>query len=371
LNKVITLDDLRRFAVTRSLFKPTTLKRALNRLGFVQADPIRAPARAQDLILRHRVGDYHAGDLERLYPELGIEEDFFVVYGFVTRPVQALMHPRANAGVPAEDSARWPAAREKRARRLLEFVRKRGAAHPREVDKYFSHGTVTNYWGGLSNATTHLLAAMHYRGMLRVARRESGVRIYAAQLNGAEPGDTAERLARIDALVDVAVRLYAPLPGPCLSDLVRRLRFAVPQWRSELKNAFKRAKQRLSHARVDGLDWYWPAEENVKCSESPNTVRFLTPFDPIVWDRDRFELLWGWVYRFEAYTPAPKRKLGYYAMPLLWRDRIIGWANLCVQKERLKPEFGYVEARAPNDRAFRHELEAELDRMKFFLSIRR
>src|SRR5215217_7826477 len=101
---LITLDHLRRFAVGRSLFKPTTLKRALDRLGFVQADPIRAPARAQDLILRHRVRDYHAGNLERLYPRLGIEEDFFIVYGFLTKSVQALMHPRANAGVPAESS---------------------------------------------------------------------------------------------------------------------------------------------------------------------------------------------------------------------------------------------------------------------------
>src|SRR5436190_12749547 len=145
---LITLDDLRRFAVARSLFKPTTLKRALDRLGFVQADPIRAPARAQDLILRHRVKDYHAGDLERLYPRLGIEEDFFVVYGFLTRPIQALMHPRANAGVPAEGAGPRPAAREKRARLLLDFVREHGAVHPREVDSYFSHGTVRNYWGG-------------------------------------------------------------------------------------------------------------------------------------------------------------------------------------------------------------------------------
>jgi hypothetical protein len=77
---MITIDDLRRFAVARSLFTPTTLKRALHRLGFVQADPIRAPARAQDLMLRHRVKDYCAGDLERQYTKLGIEEDFFVVY---------------------------------------------------------------------------------------------------------------------------------------------------------------------------------------------------------------------------------------------------------------------------------------------------
>ena len=74
----LTLDDLRRHAVARSLFAPTTLPRAIARLGFVQADPIRAPARAQDLTLRHRVSDYRAGDLERRYPKLPVEEDFFV-----------------------------------------------------------------------------------------------------------------------------------------------------------------------------------------------------------------------------------------------------------------------------------------------------
>src|SRR5262249_32303531 len=78
----IDLDTLRRFAVARSLHAPTTLSRALERAGFVQADPIRAPARAQDLTLRHRVRDYRAGDLERRYAMLDIEEDFFLIYGF-------------------------------------------------------------------------------------------------------------------------------------------------------------------------------------------------------------------------------------------------------------------------------------------------
>ena len=90
----ITLDHLRRYAVARSLFKPTTLGRAINKLGFVQADPIRAPARAPDLTLRHRVVDYRAGDLERRYPQLRIEEDFFVNYGFLPRAHHELMHPR-------------------------------------------------------------------------------------------------------------------------------------------------------------------------------------------------------------------------------------------------------------------------------------
>src|ERR1700730_1217462 len=96
----ITLDDLRQFAVTQSLFPPTTLKRALQKFGFVQADPIRAPARAQDLILRHRVRGYRAGDLDHRYEKLGVEEDFFINYGFVTGPVQAMMHPRSDSPVP-------------------------------------------------------------------------------------------------------------------------------------------------------------------------------------------------------------------------------------------------------------------------------
>src|ERR1700676_4963637 len=102
LATLITLAHLRRYAVAHSLFRPTTLKRALHRLGFVQADPIRAPAHAQDLTLRHRVKDYRVGDLERRYAKLGIEEDVFVNYGFVTSSIHALMHPRSNAGVPAE-----------------------------------------------------------------------------------------------------------------------------------------------------------------------------------------------------------------------------------------------------------------------------
>ena len=120
------------------------------------------------------------------------------------------------------------------------------------------------------------------------------------------PADPAARAAQIDALVDVLVRKYAPLPGPSLSYAVNRLRYAVPQWHASVKSALQRARQRLAHARVEGVDWYWPAEERFARSEPSETVRLLAPFDPVVWDRRRFELFWGWAYRFEAYTPASK-----------------------------------------------------------------
>src|ERR671922_245977 len=119
---LITLDDLRRFAVARSLFKPTTLKRALDRMGFVQADPIRAPARAQDLILRHRVIDYRAGDLETHYASLGIEEDYLYAYGFVPRRVWSFVHPRTIRLSAFE-------------RRVLDAVK--GPTHPRDLETSF------------------------------------------------------------------------------------------------------------------------------------------------------------------------------------------------------------------------------------------
>jgi uncharacterized protein YcaQ len=363
----MTLDVLRRFAVARSLFAPTTLRRAISRMGFVQADPIRAPARAQDLILRQRVKGYRAGDLERHYVALGIEEDFFTTYGFVTREVQALMHPRPDLRVPAEGNQRWSAAERRKAQLLLEFVDARGPVHPREVQEHFAHGRVRNYWGGSSHATTQMLDAMHYRGLLRVARRENGIRVYRTHQHEPGPGDEAARRARIDALVDVAVNIYAPLPGASLSYYVRRLRYAVPQWQEEIPWALRRARERLAHARIQGVDWYWPSEENPRRTIAPEAARLLAPFDPVVHDRSRFEFFWGWVYRFEAYTPAPKRKLGYYVLPLLWRDRVIGWGNLAVKNGKLTSDLGYTTGQPPRDRAFKRELEAELERIRIFL----
>jgi uncharacterized protein len=358
----LTIDDLRRHAVTRSLFPPASLRQALETFGFVQADPIRAPARAQDLTLRHRVIDYRAGDLERRYFRLDVHEDFFINYGFVTDRVFRLMHPRRGR-------APWSVTRGRQVKGLLEFIRARGPVHPRQVDDHFSLGTVINYWGGSSSATTHLLDAMHYRGLLRVVRREAGIRIYGVNEHPAGALDARERRRRVDALVDVVVNVYAPLPAASLSYAVRRLRYAVPQWSNGITAALQRARHRLAHAHVDGVDWYWPAGETPGVADPDDTVRLLAPFDPVVWDRRRFELLWNWAYRFEAYTPVAKRKWGYYALPLLWRDRVIGWANVSVAGRDLAIDAGYVSGKPPRDRRFRQGLENERARLRVFLGL--
>jgi uncharacterized protein len=359
----LDLPTLRRFALARSLFAPTTLPAALQRLAFVQADPLRAPARAQDLTLRHRVDGYLAGDLERHYPALGIEEDFFVNYGFLGARHHALMHPRTAR-------KRWSKARWSKAEEVLAFVRERGTVHPREVDAHFDHGKVTNWFGGSSNATTELLDGMHYRGLLRVARRDGGTRLYAAREPWPALTDKAEIRPRMDAMVDLIVAKYAPLPAVTLRQLVNRLALAAPQWAGDRARAFAHAKQRLAHAHVDGTDWYWPADEDPAAApETPERVWLLAPFDPVVWDRFRFERFWGWPYRFEAYTPAPKRKLGHYALPLLWREQVVGWANVSVAAGAMRVEVGFVGPRI-SEPAFVRAVDDELHRVHRFLGLR-
>jgi uncharacterized protein YcaQ len=210
---------------------------------------------------------------------------------------------------------------------------------------------------------------MHYRGMVRVARREKGVRIYAPREHDALPALDLAPAARVDALVDVAVRKYAPLPGATLSWLVHRLRYAVPQWRRLLAAGLARAKTRLAHQRIDGTSWYWPADEDPRAARTDEDVRLLAPFDPIVWDRRRFELLWGWPYRFEAYTPVGKRKFGYYALPVLWRDQAVGWANVTVAGGTVVAEVRYTSGSRPRSRTFAAELERELARLGTFLGL--
>jgi uncharacterized protein YcaQ len=93
----------------------------------------------------------------------------------------------------------------------------------------------------------------------------------------------------------------------------------------------------------------------------------LAPFDPVVWDRARFEHFWGWPYRFEAYVPPAKRVRGYYALPLLWGQTMVGWANARVEARVLEVDVGFVTTR-PRERAFARELDAEIARLDAFLA---
>src|SRR5262245_56469195 len=234
------LKQLRAYAVSQSLFPHTTLKAAIRRLGFVQADPIRAPARAQDLILRHRVKTYRAGDLERRYTSLDIEEDVLYAYGFLPRPTWRLLHPRDVRGM------------SKLEKKVLDTVCQFGLMHPAELQEHFGSARVVNAWGGYSKATTRALEGLHYRGLLRIARRENGIRLYEPARPGAETMDPSERLRK---LIMVIATTLAPLSEKSLFANTARFR-RLGDSRSIVSELLKGGE--LEREVIDGISYVRP-----------------------------------------------------------------------------------------------------------------
>jgi uncharacterized protein YcaQ len=346
---MLGIQHLRQHAIAHSLFPETSLKTAIDRLGFIQADPIRSPARAQDLILRQRVTGYRAGDLERHYTSLSLEEDVLYAYGFIPRHIQQLLHPRRPRNLSRLEKS------------VLEAVRESGVVHPRALEERFGNQRVVNDWGGYSKGTTRVLEHLHRLGLLRIARRDRGIRLYEAVLPPSERRSPAERLSD---LIMVTANILGPVQEKTL--LANTAHFGHLGSTRTTVAALVHSGALEKHD-IDGISYVWPPAP-VAPEETPRLVRFLAPFDPLVWDRRRFEHLWGWPYRFEAYTPPAKRQRGYYAMPLLWHDAVIGWVNARLEGQNLSLEVGFVGKR-PRDRVFRTELDAEIDRLKTFLRI--
>ncbi len=342
------LKRLRAQAISNTFFRPTTLPKALLKMGFVQADPIRSPATAQDLILRHRVKDYRAGDLERRYSSLDIEEDYLYAYGFMPRENWQLLHPRNFDALT------------KLEKQILKVVQSRDEVHPRELEAEFGNERVINAWGGHSKETTTILDNLHHRGLLRVARREKGIRVYSAIAGSDHNYSPSERARKL-------LLLLVGIFDPILEKNLRKLRFSKPpdcNVKAILDELIKRGE--LTRNVVDGLAYLSLSTKNGNSVMAENKVRFLAPFDPLVWDREKFHLMWNWHYRFEAYTPVAKRVRGYYALPLLWQDDVVGWVNVIKKDSSLDFDFGFVD-KQPKSKEFKAELEAEVERFKLFL----
>ncbi len=350
-----TFQELRKQAISRSLFEPVSLHAAVERLGFIQADPIRAPARAQDLILRHRVAGYRAGDLEEQYPALELEEDHFYVYGFLPRPVWQLLHPRKSRDLTDLQ------------RRILDVFEQDGSVHPRRLAEQFGQERAVNAWGGFSRSTQLALDDLHRSGFLRVSHREKGSRVYALASPAAEELPASERM-RLLALT--AANLLMPMPLQSFRQILNRIRWIMGAKEVSTAALYRELIRdgELAEETVEGEVYVRLAQEQV-AEEPAQVVRLLAPFDPVVWDRRRFEHLWGWAYRFEAYTPLAKRTRGYYALPLLWGESMPGWANLSLKQGKLDVDLGFVKGR-PADSSFDRALADELERVEAFLQLK-
>jgi uncharacterized protein YcaQ len=202
-------------------------------------------------------------------------------------------------------------------------------------------------------------------GMMRIAGRVNGIKLYQRAIVTHEPLAPDERLRRLVLLI---ASILTPLPETSLRAAVQHLRYSAPDLAGRKGAVASLLKSgALESAVADGVRYVWPSGR-LKRSEPEAAVRFLAPFDPLVWDRRRFEHFWGWPYRFEAYTPPAKRKLGYYALPLLWGADVIGWVNVLGRGNELTINPGFVSGQPPTEKAFHEAYAAELERLRYFLS---
>lgn len=338
--------------ILNNLNKKRSLQEVVDSLQFIQIDPIKSPACTQDLVLRNRVEGYKNGDINKYYSELNLEEDFLYAYGYMTRDLQALLYPRETVKLSKFDNS------------VFEFVSEYGHTTSRNLEKEFGKQTVRNGWGGKSRATKKSLDTLHKAGLLRVSKREKGIRVYQATKI---PKTTLTPEERKQEIIKAVVNILGPVHKKTLNQSLFAVRHYLGETQKQIKELLK--EDELEEINYDG-EVYYQVVSNIgnQPNETHREVKFISPFDPIVWDRIRFEQTWGWPYRFEAYTPPKKRIRGYYAMPMLWRDDIIGWVNIDRSKSKLDFEFGYVTSK-PKEKAFDIELEKEIERFKNFYTI--
>ena len=242
-----TLRDLRADAIRRSLFRPTSLAAAIARMGFIQADPIRAPARGQDLMLRQRVRGYRADDLERAFETLDLDEEYLYAYGFLAREYAPLLHPRRTLRLTALD------------RHVLDHVTANGRVHPRELEQRLQRGRAINAWGGYSNATTRSLARLQRAGLLRVSARERGVRLYELRSVQGAALPVAERMRGVAMLI---AGIFAPTPVASLRLAIGIAARFLPKGPTAAASVMQLARSgELETATIDGVPYAWPSRQ--------------------------------------------------------------------------------------------------------------
>jgi uncharacterized protein len=288
----VTLDQARRIAVRAQLLDGSAcgVLTTVRKLGFLQLDPISTVAPAQELVLWSRLGPYDPRELDRL---LWVERKLFEWNAFIwpieSLPViRALMRKARRANKLARE--RWTREFLERnagfRRYVLRELEQRGPLLGRELDDRSSGSGRSHRWFG-SRKVGLMLEALHRRGELAVVGRKSGQRLW-----------------------DLAERWYPATDTVPLREAEKKL--AEQRFRS-LGVRFERGK--------------WLAHPEVSDEPVPDRVTLLSPFDRLVHDRDRTETLFGFHYRLEMYVPPGKREYGYYVLPILVGDRLVGRAE--------------------------------------------
>jgi uncharacterized protein len=295
VSRKVSSEQARRIAVRAQLLDGSAsgVLDTVRRLGSLQLDPIATVATPQHLVLFSRLGSYDTAELDRLiWDERKLFEWNAFVYPIESLPlIRALMRRSRRAATHSWDRRRKEFLRQNAGfrRYVLRELERRGPLLSRELEDRTAERRGEHRWFG-RRQVAQMLEALHRIGEVAVIGRRGGQRLW-----------------------DLADRWYPE------SDLV------TPR---EAERALAEQRFRALGVRLEKGEWL--AHPDVSDEPVPDRVTVLSPFDRLVHDRDRAEALFGFRYRLEMYVPPAKREYGYYVLPLLAGDQLVG---------RVEPRF--------------------------------
>jgi uncharacterized protein YcaQ len=268
----------------------------VRQLGFLQMDPISVVAPPQQLVLWSRLGAFDRSELDRLLWE---ERKLFEWNAFIW-PIDdlPLIRARMRERWGHYKWQRWAKEFLKEQSKLRKYVlaelERHGPMLSRDLEHPAARADERYVWWGTRAQLTWMLELLHRRGVIAVAGRRGGQRLW-----------------------DLAERWYPETETVPLAEARRVL----------AERRFRALGVRLERGR-------FMAHPEAADGPVGNRVTFLSPFDRLIHDRDRAEALWGFHYRLEMYVPKAKREYGYYVLPILRGDRLVG---------RIEPVFDRKE----------------------------
>ena len=351
--RTLSLTEARRLAVTGQLLacpRPASLIQVVERLGRVQVDPTRTVERAERLTLWSRFGDYPIDELRHMLEET---RELFE-YGAHLIPTADLpLHRPAMLRFPRLEYTRgryirqWLAENAEFRAYLLGELRRRGPLRSRDLEDRAVVAWRTGGWNDGKNLG-RMLEILWHAGEIAISRREGSERVWDLTerfLPSAEPlPDEVVAIALMER--QLRARGIADLGFGTAAD------YRLPARETGLASLL--ANGIAVRVAVDGLEGSWLAHVDVLAALDrpwlPRTT-LLGPFDPLIADRERTAVLFGFRFRLEIYRPAATREFGFYVLPVLHGERLIGRIDPAFDRRRrvLTLRAIHAEPDAPPD----------------------
>jgi uncharacterized protein len=295
----------------------------IQRMGVLQIDTISVVNRSPYLVLWSRLGDFTPAWLDELLAEGALFEYWshamcFLPIGDYNLYRRFMLDGAHRWG----DAAGWIQAHPELVERVMQRIHREGGL--RSADFENDHKPAGGWWNWKEEKTA--LECLFILGELMIARRQSFQRVYdlpARVLPGWEDGSNPSNVPTREEVLQALTLRAVEVLGVARADWVPDY-FRLPKKDNASRLEALADEGRLRRVEIEGLPGLAYLDPAAVSVDQPNLTSLLSPFDPLVWDRQRLKDLFGFEYQIECYTPAAKRRFGYFTLPILHRGALVG-----------------------------------------------